>query len=290
MRILVLGARGQLGTALLGLRGPHEVIAAGRQECDVTDREATLRYVRQVAPEVVINAAAYTSVDGAESAPDEAMAVNFQGSAHAAAAALEADAALVYGSTSYVFRGDNAEPYGEDDEPQPLNLYGLSKLYGEYAATLVPDHYIVRTEGLYGFRTPRSDTRHFIETILQVAREKGTLQVVADHYTTPTFAPDLAAALQQLVELRPEPGCYHLVQSGSCTWYEFAAKVFELTATQVDLQPTTAKEYGSPAPRPAYAVLDCSKARRAGIGPLRPWEEALADYLAQRETSGLNLK
>lgn len=275
MRILITGADGQLGHELQRTLQGHDLVPAIWPAFDLLKPEAG-RCIIEARPDVVIHAAAYTDVEGAESEPDLAMAVNAEGTERVARACAEAGARLVYISTDYVFDGRKRQPYLEQDETNPLGAYGRSKLEGERRALAgCPNTVVVRTAWLYG---PHG--KNFVKTIVRLASEKPELRVVADQRGCPTLAGDLAEALAKLlaVDLR---GVAHATNSGDCTWHEFASAIVALMGAAVPVRPISTAEAHRAAPRPAYTVLANIVLAKAGI-VLPPWKESLARYL--RET------
>jgi dTDP-4-dehydrorhamnose reductase len=221
-------------------------------------------------------------VDRAESEPEAAFAVNAWGVRNLAIICRDLDCALVHFSTDYVFGldGTRQAPYREGDAPGPVSVYGLSKLTGEYVVrTLVPKHFVIRTCGLYGVWGSGGKGGNFVETMLRVAGQGKPLRVVADQLCTPTYTLDVASATAALIATGRH-GLYHLTSGGSCSWHEFAAAIFELAGVKAELTPITSREFGAVARRPPYSVL----ANTAFAGaPLRPWREALAAYLEERQ-------
>lgn len=273
MRVLITGASGQLGTDLqLVLKGKHE-LSPFDLDLDVTDARAVKEKFSQVLPEVVIHAAAYTDVDGAESDPLSAYRVNALGTQNVALACQKLDAAMVYVSTDYVFDGTKNEPYLEFDATNPLSVYGKSKLAGEiYTTTLLNRFYLVRTAWLYG-----KSGRNFVKTILKLAEEKEELQVVADQIGSPTCSFDLAQVIARLIETEWY-GFYHAVNTGFCSWRDFAISILKAAGKEgIRVKSITTAELGRPAPRPSYAVLKNQALEMRGI-KMRHWEEALQDY------------
>lgn len=273
--ILVVGANGMLGRDMMSLIGD-----AGRgvdlDEIDITSLESTNRIITTLKPDVVINCAAYTDVDGCESNAEKAMQVNGEGVAHLAMASREIGARLVHISTDYVFDGGKGSPYREDDAPCPLGVYGESKLAGEMNAAFNPDHLIVRTQWLYGLHG-----KNFVETMLCLAKEKEELSVVDDQTGSPTWTRDLAHAILSLLKT-DQRGIYHAANSGFCSWNGFAQAIFEEAGLSVHVRGMTTEQLNRPARRPLYSTLDCSKLTRdTGFQP-QPWRTALKEYLRLR--------
>jgi dTDP-4-dehydrorhamnose reductase len=246
------------------------------EEIDITDFESIRKVLLTIKPRVVINAAAYTDVDGCESNKDTAMAVNGEGVAFLAMVTAEIGAKLVQVSTDYVFDGTKGEPYVEDDGPHPMSVYGESKYAGELNTKLNPDHLIVRTQWLYGLHG-----KNFVETMLRLGGEKQEIGVVDDQTGSPTWTVDLAHAIKALVD-KDCRGVYHAANSGFCTWNEFARAIFKEAGLTVNVKPITTEELGRPAPRPRYSTLDCNKLKRDTGMSLPPWREALNSYLQER--------
>jgi dTDP-4-dehydrorhamnose reductase len=226
---------------------------------------------------MVINAMAFTNVDGSEEQPELAFKVNGEGAKHLAEVTAEIGAKLVHVSSDYVFDGTKGSPYLEQDPTSPLSIYGKSKLAGEENARLNPDHLIVRTQWLYGLHG-----RNFVETMLRLAQEKNELDIVNDQIGSPTWTVSLARAIKALIE-KDCRGIYHAVNSGSCSWFDFAAAIFAEKGVDIRLQPITSRELGRPAPRPLFSVLDCSKLLRDTGLKMEGWRDALTEYLKERD-------
>jgi dTDP-4-dehydrorhamnose reductase len=276
MHVLVTGARGMLGSELL-LCPPAGCTVAGvdLDDGDLTDEATALRLVATHAPQVVFHCAAWTDVDGCTRDPGRAMRINGEATAHVTAACRAVGARLIYLSTDYVFAGDLERPYDEADTPRPLNPYGASKLAGERAVADLPNHVIVRTQWLYG-----PGGKNFIATIVRAARTRGQLRVVADEWGSPTYARDLAAGLWQLVQT-DATGIVHLTNSQICSWYELAIYATGVAGVEVAIEPISARDWDSPTVRPGYSPLGGRRWRELGLAPLRPWPEAVAEYVRE---------
>jgi dTDP-4-dehydrorhamnose reductase len=283
MRTVVFGAPGQLGRDLCPLL-PGEVISLGRGDVDLTHRDALLAKLLSLQPQLVVNCAAYNFVDKAGQEPEAAFAVNAWAVKTIAEACQQLDATLVHFSTDYVFGLDESrtEPFLESDAPGPVSVYGLSKLAGEYLVrSICPKHFVIRTCGLYGVWGSGGKGGNFVETMLRLAGQGKPLRVVNDQRCTPSFTADVAAASVALITTNAY-GLYHVTNGGGCTWYELAREAFRLAGVTADLAPITSKEFGAPARRPLFSGLSNEKLRSSGVNPPRPWQSALAAYLAAR--------
>jgi dTDP-4-dehydrorhamnose reductase len=278
MRVLVVGAGGQLGRELAGLRGhAHEIVGLTRVECDIAEPGAAAGALQQHRPDAVINCAAWTKVDAAETQPDDAYRANAEGPRLLAEACNAHGVLLCHISTDYVFDGTATSPIPEDAATNPQGAYGASKLAGEQAIReATAGHQIVRTSWLYGMDGP-----NFVLTMLRLGAERDELPVVADQRGAPTWTGHLAPALLRLIE-RGTPGTYHLTNGGETTWCDFARAIMQAAHLRARVQPTTTAEYGAPAPRPAYSVLDNRAWSSIGEPPLPAWESGLSAYLDQR--------
>jgi dTDP-4-dehydrorhamnose reductase len=275
MRLLVIGAAGMLGHDLLAAaRGAgHEPVGLDLPEIDITDSAATTAIVRDVAPDAVVNCAAWTDVDGAEEQEELAARVNAEGAGNVAAAAAAAGALAIQISTDYSFDGTASEPYTESSPTQAIGAYGRTKLAGELAVAeaATPDFAIVRSSWLFG---PHG--KNFVDTILRAGAERGELKVVHDQVGCPTYTGHLAQALVEIAERRLT-GVMHVAGGGHCSWYDLAVAALEAAGVECTVTPTTAAEYGRPAPRPAYSVL---VSERDDAPRLPAWHDGLAAHLA----------
>jgi dTDP-4-dehydrorhamnose reductase len=285
VRVLLIGATGQLGRELVRLLPAETTVALGRDALDLRDAEAIAARVAAARPDAIVNAAADNRVDAAEADPREAQAVNADAVGHLARAAAATGAFLVHTSTDYVFDGRARTPYAEDAVPNPLGAYARSKHAGELAcAAYAPRHAIVRVAGLYAVGGSRGKGGSFVDRILLQARRGDPLRVVDDQVTAPTWARDVATTLARLlprwVAGEAAPGVWHLTNAGECSWYEFARAALESTGLGASVTPIATASLGASAPRPAYSVLANTRLAALGEPPLRPWRAALAAYLA----------
>jgi len=276
VRLLVTGARGQLGRALAERAGVggHELVGVDLPELDITDLGAVRDLVGAVRPAAIVNCAAYTAVDRAETDEAAALAVNGTAVAHLAAVADEHGAALVQVSTDYVFDGLSDRPYREDDPVAPRSAYGRTKLAGELAAQAARRHLVVRTAWLYG------EGANFVGAIRrQIAAGATELRVVADQHGSPTWAADLAGAIVALLGAGAE-GVVHAVNAGSTTWFGFASEIVRLLGARINVVPVSTSEYPRPAPRPPQSTLATERLTTLLGRGLPPWQDALRRFLA----------
>lgn len=270
--ILICGAGGMLGSELLRQYGEHAV-GLCHTDLDITNSDAVNRVIHKLQPKCIINAAAYTAVDDAETQTADAYAVNDRAVGHLIAAANAVGARLVHISTDYVFNGTDVLGYAESSEPQPCNVYGHSKLAGENRIRAgAHDWYIIRTSWLFG-----RGGKNFVDTIRQLAFTKKELRVVDDQHGKPTFVVDLAAAIRHLIMHEYPSDVYHITNAAlpeGITWYQFAQTIVDYLQLPCSVLPCTSEEFPRPARRPQYAVL-----RNTKLPELRPWQEALMTYL-----------
>jgi dTDP-4-dehydrorhamnose reductase len=284
VRCALIGAAGQLGFDLArSFDLPGTLVRLTHVDLDVLDAAAVARVLRELRPTHVVNTAAYNLVDRAEDERAAVSALNAGAVGTLAETCAALGATLVHFSTDYVFDGRRATPYGEDDAPAPLSVYGTSKLEGErLALTRCPGAFVFRVCGLYGIaRSAGKGGANFVETMLRMAREGRAIRVVRDQVATPSYTRDLAPKVWRVLA-RGGPGLYHLTNAGATSWYEFAREIFRLNGLSPSLTPVTAAEYGARAQRPAYSVLGHGRLAALGEDDLRPWPDALAAYLRER--------
>lgn len=285
MKVVLTGAGGQLAHDLMPfLARAGELVALSRSELDICQGAQIENRLAELQPDCVVNTAAYNAVDRAECEPADAFAGNALGPRLLAQSCAKRDALLVHFSSDYVFGLDaqHAEPWTETDPPGPVNVYGCSKLAGEFAVrTYCEKHLVIRTCGLYGLVGSRGKGGNFVQTMLRLAQAGSTIRVVNDQTCTPSSTLDVARATVDLIHAGGL-GVYHVTNSGACTWYEFAGEVFRQAGLSVDCVPITSSQYGATARRPVYSVLFNKKLVAAGVAPCPTWQEAVARYLGRR--------
>ena len=278
MRILITGANGQLGFNLQRTLASHELVLMDLPAFDLT-KSSCEEQVASAQPDLVIHAAAYTDVDGAEHQPDLAMAVNVKGTEWVSKGTTRAKARLIYISTDYVFDGLKKSPYLENDLANPLNLYGKSKLEGEHRALAhCSNALVVRTSWLYG-----AHGNNFVKTMMRLTMEQPELRVVADQRGCPTYAADLAQSLGNMLTLHIR-GIVHAAGTGDCTWYEFASAIVSAMGRQTPIHPITTAEAGRRAARPSYSVLANCVLKQSGI-TLPHWRDSLVQFVKSAAAS-----
>jgi dTDP-4-dehydrorhamnose reductase len=285
LKVVILGSTGQLGGDLARVFGDGAV-GLSHGDLDVTDGVGVARAMHSLQPEWVLNTAAFHRVDDCEVNPALAFAVNAVGAQNVARAAAAVGAGVVFFSTDYVFGGDERrerdDPYAEGDDVAPLNVYGVSKAAGERLVAQANErHIVVRSAGLYGTSTSRKGWT-FPELMINKARADGLVRVVTDQVLSPTYTADLAHKTRELVE-RDAAGLFHLTNAGECSWFEFARATFDLAGVEAEMEPIETGETKRRASRPSYSALKTTRVQEAGVSPLRPWEEALGDYLRAKE-------
>jgi dTDP-4-dehydrorhamnose reductase len=281
LKILITGAGGILGTDIVSALSKHDLVLTdvlpNFTAMDISDSEQVMRTIADVRPEMVIHTAAYTDVDGCEREPDKAYRLNAGGTWNVAAACRKVGARMIYISTDFVFDGTKGAMYTEYDTPNPLSVYGASKLAGEtHVRTLCPEHFVVRTAWLYGV-----NGKSFPKTIINAAQTRKQLKVVADQIGSPTFTVDLAAKIAQTIE-SPLFGTYHITNKGACSWHEFALQTLRYKGiNDVEVQAICSKDWPTPTKRPEYSVLRHYSLELQGMDDMRPWEDALQEFVSR---------
>jgi dTDP-4-dehydrorhamnose reductase len=276
MRVLITGGGGQLASDLQSLLG-DAAVSRSHSELDIADSDALARTIDDVAPDVVINCAAFHNLDVCEAEPDQAWAVNVRAVREMAVRAPR----LVHLSTNYVFDGRRSEPYGEDDLPAPRSVYAITKLAGEHAALAYGSgSLVVRAAGLYGLHGSVSKGGNFVQRMLARARDTGALKMVADQLLQPTFTADLAAAIVDALD-RDVDGVLHLTASDACSWHEFTVTIMELAALDVPVEAVSTTIPPGGVDRPLNGVLARPRADALGVPALRPWRSGLEDYMSR---------
>ena len=286
MKVFLIGVDGQLGTDIeqcFTSKGIEVLGLIGLKEIDICDYDESFDKVRDSKPDLVINTAAFHNVDICEDEPEMAFKVNVGGVKNIAEICSELDIPLMHFSTDYVFDGEKKSPYLEDDCPRPLSIYSISKHGGERVVQYMLDkYYIIRLSGLYGHAgCTGKGNMNFIETMLKLAESKKEIKVVDDQVLTPTSTIDVAEKLYELI-MTGKYGLYHMTNTGSCSWFEFACEIFKIMGINIDVVPVSSEEFAAKAIRPRYSVLNNANLKDVGISDLRQWKTALKNYLTNR--------
>lgn len=281
-KILIFGSKGQLGFDLLRVfKDGYNTVGLNHQQVDITDVEIVNKIINDQKPDVVINATAYNKVEAAETDTAAAFAVNAKGVENLAKAAQKAGAVFVHVSTDYVF-GGNQEFFIETDIPNPLSVYGQSKLEGERLAAAASSLcYIIRTSSVFGVKGGKQK-KNFVDAMISKAQTGETLKVVDDQIMSPTYAYDLALKIKELIEKPAAFGIYHITNRGSCSWYEFTVKILELMNLNTEVIPISTQESGTKVNRPKKSVLKNAALEKIGLAPMPAWEDALERYLKEK--------
>ena len=283
MTVAVIGSTGQLGQDLMRVFG-EQALGFAHEDLDVTDEESVASALRSAEPDWVLNTAAFHRVDDCETNPTLTFAVNATGALNVARAAAAVGSGVAFFSSDYVFGGQDRgrdNPYQEGDAPHPLSVYGVSKVAGEQLVMHAnPRHLVVRSAGLYGTATSRKGWT-FPELMVNKARNEGALRVVTDQVLSPTFTADLAGKTKELIE-QDAVGLFHLTNAGECSWFEFARGTLELAGVDAKMEQISTEQMNQRARRPPYSALDTTRLEAVGLEPLRPWKEALSDYLYKK--------
>jgi dTDP-4-dehydrorhamnose reductase len=283
MKIAVIGGNGQLGTdvadAFVG--NGDEVSSLTHSDIELSNMESVSTRLQELRPQVVVNTAAMHHVENCERDPQKAFEVNGLGARNLSLAARDIEATLMHISTDYVFDGAKQSPYEESDAPNPLNVYGNTKLSGEYfVRSTAPKHFVLRTSAIYGKSPCRAKGGlNFVELMLKLARERGRVRVVDSEFVTPTRTTEIA---RQIVALSRSDsyGLYHATAEGACSWHEFAQEIFRLTNTKVSLEVAGPNEFPAKVPRPTYSVLENRALKSRGLNVFKPWQDGLRKYIS----------
>ncbi|MFA6485999.1 MAG: dTDP-4-dehydrorhamnose reductase [Candidatus Magasanikbacteria bacterium] len=280
-KILICG-KGQLGQELYNfLRLKYDVEIVDQSKLDITDKEKVSKFINKSLPHCIINAAAYTQVERAEQEVEEAFRVNAYGPYYLAVVAKNVGAILIHISSDYVFDGTK-KFFVETDAPNPLNIYGASKLLGEILVQIAyPNYYIFRTSAIFGRYTSQSRT-NFVDRIIGLARGGRAIKAVTDQFTSPTYATDLAVKISEFIKKQPPSGIYHITNSGSCSWYDFAVKILSTMNLTTKVKPTKTAKVLGPISRPCYSILHSQLLKNSGFDTLPSWQNALKRYCREK--------
>lgn len=284
--VVVIGSTGQLGADCVEAFAGERVVGLSHGEIEIGDEASLRRVLPPLAPDVVVNTAAFHDVPACEGDPERAYRLNAVAPRRLARLCRELGTRLVHISTDYVFDGARRTPYREDDRPAPLNAYGISKLAGEHEVLSAGGrHQVVRSSGLYGVRPCRGKGGNFLDSILARAARDPVVRVVNDEVLTPTWTGSLAGQLRVLALGGPD-GLFHATDHGSCSWFEFARELFALAGVRTPLEPVSARDWPSPVRRPPYSVLENAALAACGLDRMRPWRDALAECVRRRGVAG----
>jgi dTDP-4-dehydrorhamnose reductase len=281
MRIAIVGSTGQLGTDLMKtLREDHEVIGLTHQDVEVSNYSSCLT-LKENRPEVIINTAAFHRTDQCEEEPEKTFLINAVGPKNIAKISMEIEATSIFISTDYVFDGAKNKPYTEDDMPNPVNTYGISKLAGELCTKQNPKHYVIRVASLFGAAGASGKGGNFVETMITKAKKQEPISVVNDQWMSPTYTMDAAKTMKKIMESQLPFGTYHATNEGFCTWFQFAKQIFGILNLNPALAPIKTSQLQVRARRPSFSALKSVKLPKCGIQP-REWTEALSGYLVEK--------
>lgn len=279
-KVAIIGAAGQLGADLARVFG-DDAITFDLEELDITDI-SSLEILKTDSPDVIVNCAALHNTDACEDEPEVTFKVNALGSRNVGMIASKLGAIHVYISTDFVFDGTKTEPYLESDHAYPLSVYGVSKLAGElFTKAITPKHYILRTASLFGLASSKEKRKNFVETMIRLSDKHKKLRVINDIIMSPTYTYHMSHAFRKMLELQLPFGTYHVVNSGSCSWFEFTQEIFRILGRDIPIEPVTSDEFKTKAKRPGFSVLSNDKLKNHGI-EIPPWRDGLKAYLAER--------
>jgi len=284
MKIVIIGANGQLGSDIGKVAHTEDCIGLTMDDLDIRNKDQVQKSIYALQPDVVINTAAYNNVDTAEDHITEVCDVNIAGVQHLVDACTASNCTLVHISTDYVFGEDRnrTEPYTETDREGPVNMYGITKLAGEYYIRSHMENYIIaRTAGLFGIVGALGKGGNFVETILKLGKERKQVTVVDDQVLSPTYTVDCAQQLLKIIQEK-QRGIFNVVSEGSCSWYEFTKHIYTLCSLQTRLSPCTSDEYKRRALRPSYSALDNARLNKLGINIMHNWKDSIQNYLIEK--------
>ena len=280
-KILLIGKTGQLGAEIMedAFHFGFEVFGFEKDELDITNQLQIREKIEKIKPDILINASAYNLVSKCEDDYSDAVKINFLAAQNLARISKEKNIVFVTYSTDYVFNGEKGTPYEENDAPNPLQMYGISKLAGEFAALSLYSQgtFVIRTCGLYGGKTGSPQKGNFVLNMIKEAEGKEIIEVSSEQIVSPTYAGDLSKATLKLLKIKAEPGMYHLVNEGYCSWYEFTKEIFKLAKIDKELKPVDRRGASGKMKRPKFSALKNTKAKSAGI-ELPSWQEGLKSY------------
>ena len=281
MKIAIIGATGQLGTDLVKtLNDKHQITSLTHQNLEVTDHNSC-QILKEHQPDIIINTAAFHKTDQCEEEPLKTFSVNAIGARNIATISKELNATTIFISTDYVFDGSKNQPYTEDDTPNPINTYGISKLAGELYTKQNPKYYVIRVASLFGAAGASGKGGNFVETMITKAKKNENISVVDDMWMSPTYTKDAAFIMKKIIELKLPSGTHHAANNGYCTWFQFASEIFKITGLNPTLQPIKTNQLQVKAQRPRFSALISTKLPRHGL-KTRDWKEALYDYLIEK--------
>jgi len=279
MKICIIGANGQLGSDLYNELSCFDTKGLTHADIEITDEKQCFDVITKIAPDYVLNTAAYHNVPYCEKYPDRAALINIEGARNLAKACNQVNAELIHFSTDYVFDGKSNTPYLEDDLPNPLNYYAITKLAGEYAVkAYLNKHKIIRVSGIYGKIPCRAKGGNFVSTMLKLAKTKDELKIVDDEILTPTYTKDIARQIKELLPIK-EYGIFHISNEGQCSWFEFATEIFKLKNIKIKTIKVPASEFPSEINRPHFSVLNNKRLKELNIYNMKPWQKALEEHL-----------
>ncbi len=284
MKVIIIGANGQLGFDLVKVfkNTEHETVPLTHADIDITDFKLSDKVLKNIQPETVINCAAYVRVDDAEECADKAFAVNALGARNIAQICKNMGSILVHISTDYVFDGRKTKPYTEEDIPNPLNVYGNSKLAGEYfVRNMLEKHYIIRSSSLFGVAGASGKGGNFVETMIKKAKNNEEIKVVDDMIMSPTYTKDAACMIKNLLIKKLPFGMYHVANSGKCSWYDFAKAIFEILGMEANLSRTKTNILQSKARRPMFSPIASAKIKKYGL-EMKSWDASLKSYFLDK--------